>query len=315
MLAIRIKPSLTYIINEDQKGFLSNRRIHCNIRRMMDIVEHFNDCDEEPAAILQIYFRKCFDRIEISTLIEALKYFGFGETFIQWVKIIYNNAVSCVVNNGNFTNWISITRSVKQGGPCSAYFFLILAEVLAIELRESDIKGVKIHSILKLLGQYADNIDLYLWGEKNNITNALKKIAEFEKHSGFQINYNKTALYKIGSLRKSDPKWYSKFNIDENVNQINVLGVDICEDKKKMIRINYENLTNKAQSICKCVNCLAFCLQNVCSRQNSYRKCQKVKSNNRKIYLEQQKSQDKSENVASQTIRRRARISELRIKR
>ena len=86
------------------------------------------------------------------------------------------------------SNFFNVTRSVKQGGPCSAYFFLCLAEVLAIQLRNNvKLEGIVVNAIHKLLGQYADDIDLYLKGDPENIRFVFKTFEEFKGQSGFRI--------------------------------------------------------------------------------------------------------------------------------
>ena len=62
------------------------------------------------------------------------------------------------------TEYFSVTISAKQDRCFSAYYLVILAEILTIELRnEPKIKGVVINEIMKILGQYADNVDLYMY--------------------------------------------------------------------------------------------------------------------------------------------------------
>ena len=94
-----------------------------------------------------------------------MQFFNIGPDFRKWTEICFKNAKAVVVNNGFKSKPISVSRGVKQGGCCSAYFFLLIAELLAIKIRNnSDIKGVDVNSIHKMLGQYADDMDLYLWG-------------------------------------------------------------------------------------------------------------------------------------------------------
>ena len=185
ILANRIKPALEYIINKDQKGFLSSRRISCNIRRVIEMIDYVEELDE-PGLIVSVDFMKCFDRIEIPALLGALNYFNFGDSYIRWTKMIYTDPVACVSNNGYFSDYFPVTRSVKQGGPNSAYYFLILAEVLAIEMRKNPkIKGFWIQDILHILGQYADDMDMYLWGDQGQcqqlliLSHTLRKNLDF----------------------------------------------------------------------------------------------------------------------------------------
>ena len=208
VLANRLKGALQEIIDEDQKGFLSNRHIATNIRRVFNLIQ-YAESEDIPTVIISIDFQKCFDTIEIKSLVAGLKYFGFGLEFVRWTEVIYKNATACVINQGNCSPWFNVTRSVKQGGPCSAYYFLVLAEILAIELRNHPgLKGFFVDNLKKILGQFADDMDMYLLGEPNNIKMAFEKVEEFGMNSGFKINYDKTVLYRVGSLKDSDANLY-----------------------------------------------------------------------------------------------------------
>ena len=133
MMANRLKPVLNQLIHTDQKGFLANRRISSNIRLVMDILDKVNR-EGEDGLILLIDYEKAFDRIETKSLIAALEYFEFGEYVVNWTKIFYKDAKSYINNNGFISREIKIERSVRQGAPCSAYYFIICAEILAILL-------------------------------------------------------------------------------------------------------------------------------------------------------------------------------------
>ena len=147
----RLKPCLDSIINCDQAGFMSNRRISANIRKLQDIMYLAKEEDEE-YIILSCDFVKCFDRCEFACVKGSLKYFNFPQTLIDWVDILYNDFTVKVQNNGYFSDPIQVTRSIHQGGCCSAELFIICAELLAIMLRRSNvIEGVNLNHILYLL--------------------------------------------------------------------------------------------------------------------------------------------------------------------
>ena len=246
-LAYRLKPVLNELINEDQKGFLAGRNISCNIRRVLDMIEYVDE-ENDDGLIIQIDFMKCFDMVEIDSLIASMHFFGIGKSFIHWTKTIYNQPQSCVMNNGRFTQWFPVTRSVKQGGPCSAYFFLLLAEVLAIQLRsDPSIKGFMINEIQKLFGQFADDIDLYLKADPHTLNRTMRIFTEFGKQSGFKINYEKTTVYRIGSIKKSNARIYTRQELSWTNKPIDVLGVMVSTDKSELCKINYEALIKKAE--------------------------------------------------------------------
>ena len=103
ILANRLKPALDFIINQDQKGFMADRRISCNIRCILDMIDYAEKHDL-PAIVVSIDFLKCFDRIETTAILDALAYFNVGPDFCKWTKIIYSNSnpTACIINNGEF---------------------------------------------------------------------------------------------------------------------------------------------------------------------------------------------------------------------
>ena len=215
----------------------------------MDLIE-FTDSEDIPGIILSMDFVKCFDRIEIPALVSSLKYFNIGSSYVRWTEMIYNSPVACVANNGFFTEYFNVTRSVKQGGPNSAYYFLVIAEVLAIELRKDpDLQGIAINEIMRILGQYADDMDLYLLGDEQNIRNALNKINKFGKCSGFQISYEKTTMLRIGSMKRAKASIYTKENIKSTTQSISVLGVKISTNRKENLKNNYQMIIESIPAI------------------------------------------------------------------
>ena len=59
-------------------------------------------------------------------LIAALKKYGFGDNFTDWIKILLNNQESCVINGGHTTKYFKLKRGARQGDPISAIFLLLL---------------------------------------------------------------------------------------------------------------------------------------------------------------------------------------------
>ena len=61
--------------------------------------------------------------------------FGLGESFINWVKTIYSNAATRLNINGFLTEPIPLKRGVRQGCPLSALLYVLVIEILALQLR------------------------------------------------------------------------------------------------------------------------------------------------------------------------------------
>ncbi len=93
--AEKIKHCLANIISNTQSGFLKGRHISNNIRFIIDILDYSEFINKE-AFILFIDFYKAFDTVEHFFIFEALCKFGFGRSFINAIRTLYNGINSCV---------------------------------------------------------------------------------------------------------------------------------------------------------------------------------------------------------------------------
>ena len=246
-IANKMIPALTKIIHHDQRGFMKERRISVNIRKLLDIM-HIADDQELEAAVLSLDFVKCFDRCSFSILHGSLKYFQFGSIVQEWTQILYNQFTVKIQNNGYFSERIPISKGVHQGGCCSSVYFLVIAEILAIALRANDeIDGIKIKGIRHLLNQFADDMDVASLCTEKSIRNIFKELELFKWQSGFQLSYEKTTLYRIGSLKYSCARLYNLDEVKWSNEDINVLGVTISH--QDIVEKNYSMLVNKTKQV------------------------------------------------------------------
>ena len=56
-----------------------------------------------PGILVAIHFEKAFHSLNFDFLLRVLHAFNFGPSFIQWIRVLYNNASSFVINNGIIT--------------------------------------------------------------------------------------------------------------------------------------------------------------------------------------------------------------------
>ena len=245
-VANKMIPALEHIINKDQRGFMKNRRISVNIRKMLDIM-HYTEREDLEAVILSLDFVKCFDKCSFTILHGSLEYFQFGEIVKKWTKILYNDFKVKIQNNGNFSSSILIEKGVHQGGCCSSVYFLVIAEILALTLRHNEeIEGIPIKTIRHLLNQFADDMDIASLCTKKSIKGMLKELNSFKLQSGFTVSYDKTTMYRIGSLRHSSAQMYSVSEVEWTNEDISVLGVTIAHEE--IVQKNYSGLIDKTRS-------------------------------------------------------------------
>ena len=128
-----------------------------NIHVVNDLIKRIQD-KEEGAALIFLDQEKAFDRVDHGSLIKTLKAFGFGPHFIEWILIQYNNIKSVIKLNGFVSTMIEIQRGVRQECPLSALLYILIAEVLGIEVRlNKKIVGYKFNEHEHKILQYADD--------------------------------------------------------------------------------------------------------------------------------------------------------------
>ena len=98
-LATRLQEVIGTIISFDQSGYLKGRFIGENIRTIIDTLQYTSKINT-PQYMIFIDFEKAFDSVSWDFLFKTLEAFNFGENFINWVKILYNEPLLSVTNNG-----------------------------------------------------------------------------------------------------------------------------------------------------------------------------------------------------------------------
>ena len=108
------------------------------------------------------------------------------------------------------------------------------------------------NQIQQFLNQFADDMDVCMNGEdEQSIQKVLRIIDKFHQNTGFTLNYDKTTLYRVGSLKHTDAKHYSMHKLNWTSDKINVLGVDITNDNdnQRLLELNYNPIIERTRNI------------------------------------------------------------------
>ena len=76
---------LPYIIHHDQNAFVKGRTIFDAVRTINDVID-FIDLRDYQGIMAAIDFEKAFDSLNWNFLFKSLESFGFGASFIAWIK-------------------------------------------------------------------------------------------------------------------------------------------------------------------------------------------------------------------------------------
>ena len=169
-LAKRLKEDLPCLISAQQTAYVKNRNIGESGRLISDIIEIANTQKME-GFLVTMDVEKAFDSLGHTSLISDLKRFGFGQSFVSWIAIIFKNQESCVINGGTTTKYYKLNRGARQGDLISAYLFILAFEILFLIIKENlHIKGLNIFDRCYLYSAYADDTTFFL-KDVNSIKN------------------------------------------------------------------------------------------------------------------------------------------------
>ena len=246
VFAKRLQQVLPSIINQDQSGYLKGRFIGNNIRTVIDV---FDYCQQEnhPGALVFLDYQKAFDTVEWNFIFKVLEKFNFGDDFIRWIKLLYKNPTFSVKNNGWISKKQKMYRGIRQGCPLSALLFIIVVEILGIQIRNNKrIKGFSFGQREYKISQYADD-GILLVQDEESILQALKTVNEFSDVAGPNLNMDKVEGIWLGPLKNSMPKNYA--NISWTQEPVRCLGIYVGHNIEKCYELNWSNKLQKIKNM------------------------------------------------------------------
>ena len=182
--------------------------------------------------------------------LEGYYKFNFGKTFINWIKILYSDIQACVGNNGYFSSFFRLSRSIRQGCPISALLFLLVAEILAIHIRnDKNINGIKICDIELKISLMADDTTLFL-ADINSLQHAISKFKQFEKISGLKLNLSKTEIIPLGRSKNKITTLPSDLStIQINNGPFKALGIWYTHNQDEILKLNIDKRVKNMNTI------------------------------------------------------------------
>lgn len=239
MLAGRLERVLPNIIAADQTGFVKNRHSFHNIRRLFDIL-YSPVTSDKPELVISMDAEKAFDRVEWPYLFYTLKRFGFGSTFISWIRLLYTSPLACVRTNNDFSDYISLYRGTRQGCPLSPLLFAIAIEPLAVALRSSQMQGISRGGIEHKVSLYADDLLVFLSCPDQSIPLMLTVLKDFGHISGYKLNLHKSELMPVNSAALAYP--LSKLPFRVSLEHFKYLGVRVTKNCSDLFKCNFSPL-------------------------------------------------------------------------
>ena len=192
---------------------------------------------------------KVFDSLDHDFLLSALKKFGFGENFIHWIKVLFNNQQSCVINGGFTTRYFNLEKVTRQGYPISAYLFIPALEVLFKLIKNNaDIRGITIFNHTFLYTAFADDSAFFL-NELLSIKNLIDTFTVFSLFSGLKENFSKCEIAGLGSLKGVLEAVCGLKSINLATDSIKILGVHFSYSSTLKVQNNLLDTVKSIQQV------------------------------------------------------------------
>ena len=218
----------------------------------MDIIE-YTDAEQIPGAILLLDIEKAFDSVSHNFLLNVLKYFNFGDKFIHWVKMMYFERKSYVINNGFLTPPISMSKGIFQGCPISPYLFLLVIETAALAIRQNKyVKGIPIENHDLKISLFADDSVCFLDGTQDSFTHLFDTLDKFARCSGCKVNLSKSEAIWIGSKKGSNFFPFSNHGLVWKTSHFKALGINFSVYTKAMFDLNYKVRLKQIEGTLNC---------------------------------------------------------------
>ncbi len=207
---------------------------------MLDLLE-YNHLIEDEGFILFLDFFKAFDTAEHCFIFSTLELFGFGEKFINMIKLIYKDPNSTVILPQGTCPRFSINRGIKQGCPISPLLFITAAEMLSILIKNTDFENLTVLGRQLEISQLADDTTIFMKNTEQ-IPKILNTINFFSKASGLKLNLKKCELLPI-----HDSSLTTIHNIPVK-STLKYLGLQITKDINTLDNLNIWNTLEKCKS-------------------------------------------------------------------
>ena len=237
-IASRFKQVLPSLISPEQTGFLKGRYIGENIRLVLDLIWY---CKEyvTHGALLFLDFGKAFDHLDWDFIHNTLSYYNFGPSVRQWVRTLYNNTSSCILNNGFASDYFRVSRGVRQGCPLSPYLFIICTEIFISMINfNTHIHGISILNETIKISQYADDTVIITDGSYESLLEVNSVLQNFYAVPGLRVNSHKSFLFPLGPFSTNHPNYFDAFDFRIR-SYMKYLGISFTHHEEDFFRLNY----------------------------------------------------------------------------
>ena len=202
-ISLRLVSVLECIVNPDQTCSVPGRSISSNVILLRDCLNYIEQTDET-GILISLNQEKAFDRVNRSFMLRLLEHFGFGPSFVNCIRTLYNGANMRILVNDFLSRPVFLRRGVRQGDALSPLLYVLCVEVLACKIRASEnIRGFLLPGARGLqfkVAQYADDTTAIV-KDYRSLVCLFEAISLYERGTGAKLNRSKTKAMWLGAWK------------------------------------------------------------------------------------------------------------------
>ena len=242
-LAKRLEPILPEFIQCGQNAYVKGRSIFDAVRTIDDILD-YTRYKKMSGILVLLTLKKRLTLWIIRIFFKVLNAFNFGPSFNRWIRVLYSNISSCIINNGFTSNYFAVGRGVRQGDPLSPLLFILGLEILACSIRKNDkIQGIQIDNCEVKLTLFADDLTCFLCNRSSY--DCLRDcLSKFSECSGLKVNEEKTELFRLGTRNLEYVRFPHEFKTS-----IKILGVHFDYNNVSRKKANFDSVLKSIKQV------------------------------------------------------------------
>lgn len=140
LLANRLQSVILQVVHANQYGFIKERTIQDCLTSAFQFL-HICQHSKRKIILVNLDFEKAFDKVEHHLILDILKYKGFSDKWISWIKAILTCDSSPVLLNGVHGKPFKCKRGVRHGDPLSPLLCVLAADLLQTLVNDACSRG------------------------------------------------------------------------------------------------------------------------------------------------------------------------------
>uniref|UniRef100_A0A4W5KWL2 Reverse transcriptase domain-containing protein n=1 Tax=Hucho hucho TaxID=62062 RepID=A0A4W5KWL2_9TELE len=241
----RLKLCISSVIHADQSYCIPNRSIFDNLFLVRDLIS-FAKVYKLDVGLVSLDQEKAFDRVDHGFLFKCLNAFGFGSSFISYVKLLYTDVYSILKINGTLLRPFLVGRGIRQGCGLSGILYAIVIEPLLTVLRRQ-LSGISIvcpystDLVTARLSAYADDVTVVIRSDED-VKKLVSSLDVYQRASSSRINWQKSVSFLLGKWENGGPPVLPRL-CSWSLEGFKVLGVFMGVDQ--YMENNWEGIFDK----------------------------------------------------------------------